>query len=184
MRPLFLTFLLACMDPGIAGAQPFTSSRLQPLLQRFVDHGYGKSFFELGEERDFDHGHVLVDARSREPLAILYHTRELTDGARERNWLQWLDGRIENAESYVRSEYPRTAGWDWFVQRELPKLRERHTITDKMLDPARLGAPLAEGSVQWVFTRRACGAPRAASEDVIQVVLPDRTPVCLTLSAS
>src|SRR5690349_20746010 len=116
MRPMFLIALLLCAGSGTAGAQPFTSTSLQPLLQRFVEHGYGKSFLRLGDESDFDHGHLLVNARTRQPIAIFYHTRELTLGARERNWLQWLDGRgIENAETYVRSDYPRTAGWDWFV---------------------------------------------------------------------
>jgi hypothetical protein len=168
--------------------------RLQSLLQTFVDSGYGRCFRHLGDERDFDHGHVLIDARTRAPIAILYHTQELAAEASAadygyvdpdgRNWLQWLDGRgIENARSYERASYPRSGSWDWFVARELPKLRERHTITDKMLDPTRLGSELAQ-SLQWTFTRTAC--PGAGPDDasrVMRVTLPDRTPVCLALSA-
>jgi hypothetical protein len=168
--------------------------RLQSLLQAFVDAGYGRRFRHLGDERDFDHGHVLFDARTRAPIAILYHTQELAAEAAEpdygyvdpdgRNWIQWLDGRgIENARGYERADYPRSGSWDWFVARELPKLRRRRTITDKMLDPARLGTELAQ-SLQYTFTRTAC--PGAAPEDtsrVLRVTLPDQTPVCLALSA-
>jgi len=168
--------------------------RLRSLLQAFVDSGYGRRFRHLGDERDFDHGHVLIDARTRAPIAILYHTQELAAQAAQadygyidpdgRNWIQWLDGRgIENARAYERANYPRSGSWDWFVARELPQLRRRHTITDKMLDPTRLGAELAP-SLQYTFTRTACAA--AAPEDssrVLRVTLPDRTPVCLALSA-
>jgi hypothetical protein len=173
-----------------------SKTRLQALLQGFVDLGYGRSFRHLGDERDFDHGHLLLDARTKAPLAILYHTQELAQAAATpdygyidpgaRNWIQWLDGRVENASAYERSSYPRSGLWDWFVARELPKLRSRHTITDKMLDPARLGAQseLAP-SLQWTFTRVDCGAtaPDDAS-NVIRVALPDRTPVCLSLGSS
>jgi hypothetical protein len=54
-----------------------------------------------------------------------------------------------------------------------------------MLDPARLGVELSGSSVQWTFTRVGCGAAETdAASNVISVVLPDRTPVCLTLGAS
>ena len=172
-----------------------SKARLQGLLQSFVDGGYGRSFRHLGDERDFDHGHLLIDARTREPVAILYHTQELAHkaaaadfgylDASARNWIQWLDGRgIENARRYERASYPRSASWDWFVARELPKFRSRHTIIDKMLDPVRLGADLSP-SLQWTFTRVDCGpAQTDARSNVIGVLLPDRTPVCLALSAS
>jgi hypothetical protein len=172
-----------------------SKARLQGLLQSFVDVGFGRSFRHLGDERDFDHGHVLLDARTRAPIAILYHTQELAHAATApdfgyvdaaaRNWIQWLDGRgVENASLYERAEYPRTASWDWFVAAELPKLRRRRTITDRMLDPARLGTALA-GSVQWTFTRVACGALEAdAASNVISIRLPDRALVCLALGAS
>ena len=129
-----------------------------------------------------------------EPVAILYHTQELAHmaasadfgylDASARNWIQWLDGRgIENAVRYERARYPRSGSWDWFVARELPKLRRRHTIIDKMLDPARLGVELAP-SRQWTFTRVECGPARSGASNVIGIVLPDRTPVCLALSDS
>jgi hypothetical protein len=170
-----------------------TKARLQGLLQTFVNAGYGRSFRHLGDERDFDHGHVLLDARTKSAVAILYHTQELAHDAASpdfgyvdasaRNWIEWLDGRVENARAYERSSYPRSASWDWFVARELPKLRSRRTITDKMLDPARLGAELTE-SKQWTFTRVDCAAPAAQpAPDVIRVALPDRTPVCLVLGS-
>jgi hypothetical protein len=174
--------------------ETLTKARLRSLLQKFVDSGYGRCFRHLGDERDFDHGHVLFDARTRAPIAILYHTQELAAEAptpdyayvdpEGRNWIQWLDGRgIVNARGFERESYPRSGSWDWFVARELPKLRARGTITDKMLDPVRVGAELAP-SLQWTFTRTECGsaAPDAASR-VVRVLLPDRTPVCLALGA-
>jgi hypothetical protein len=174
--------------------ETLTKPRLQALLQSFVDSGYGHCFRHLGDERDFDHGHVLIDARTHEPIAILYHTQELAAEASApdygyidpegRNWIQWLDKRgIQNARDYERASYPRSGTWDWFVARELPKLRRRRTITDKMLDPVRLGAELAP-SLQWTFTRTACASGETDDASrVMRVTLPDRTPVCLALSA-
>ena len=78
---------------------------LESLLQRFVDQSYLVGFRHLGDERDFDHGHLLYDAAGK-PLAILYHTQELARGRapdsdfgyvnpEARNWIQWLDdGRV------------------------------------------------------------------------------------------
>lgn len=174
---------------------PISKRRLRDLLQSFVTDGYGKCFRHLGDERDFDHGHFLLDAKTGAPVAILYHTQELAyapaapdfgylDTA-ARNWIQWLDGRgIENARRYERSTYPHTASWEWFVARDLPRLKERYTIIDKMLDPALIGEPLAPG-LQWTFTRVPCG--KAAADDdsaVIDVTLPDKTDVCLALGSS
>lgn len=189
LSSVLLTGLLTVASHAAPPALPLSAPRLQTLLQSFVASGYGRSFRVLGDENDFDHGHVLLDARTNSPIAILYHTQELAadsaDGyldAAGRNWIQWLDGRgIENARRYERAAYPRTASWDWFVAQELPLLRRRHTITDKMLDPALLGAEFS-GSVQWTFTRVACDAAAAAQR--IGVVLPDRTTVCLDLDAS
>ena len=187
LSSLLLTGLLSAGCQASPPALPLSESRLQSLLQSFVAGGYGRSFRSLGEENDFDHGHVLIDSRTGAAIAILYHTQELAADdpagyldAEGRNWIQWLDGRgIENAKLYERAAYPRTTAWDWFVARELPRLRGRHTITDKMLDPALLGSELAD-SLQWTFTRAACAlAPRR-----IGVVLPDRTTVCLALDAS
>jgi hypothetical protein len=192
-----LFFVVGCP----ASAAPFQSlalpaqlskARLQGLLQDFVTAGYGRSFRHLGDERDFDHGHLLLDARTKTPVAILYHTQELAHEAADgyvdpaaRNWIQWLDGRgIENARRYERAAYPRSPAWDWFVARELPKLRGRFTITDKMLDPARLGAELSE-SRQWTFTRVECGAAEGdPASNVIRVSLPNRSSVCLALGSS
>lgn len=195
--PAVLALLVA--GPALSAAPPplpaaaalpasLTAGRLQGLLQEFVTAGYGRRFRHLGDERDFDHGHVLLDARTRAPIAILYHTQELAYGAAAadfgyvdpagRNWIQWLDGRgIENARRYERTAYPRGASWDWFVATDLPRLRGRRTITDKMLDPDRLGAPLGD-SVQWTFTRVDCAG---AGSGVIRVSLPDATLVCLAL---
>ncbi len=188
LSSLLLTGLLTTGCHASVVALPLSAPRLQNLLQAFVAGGQGRSFRVLGEERDFDHGHVLLEARTKSPFAILYHTQELADetpdgylDAEGRNWIQWLDGRgIENARRYERADYPRTADWDWFVAQELPRLRRRHTITDKMLDPLLLGSELA-GSVQCTFTRVDCGA---AAPERIGVVLPDRTIICLSLDAS
>ena len=189
---------LAAPTPGLAPARwaawdrPSGLSKLefQSLLQRFVNEQYLKSFRKLGEENDFDHGHLLFDAKSpRRPIAILYHTQELTQDAgmdpRARNWIQWTDrGTIENADRYERKKYPHSAAWDWFLQRELAALRQHHTILDKMLDPDLLGADILE-SRQWVFTRVGCGsAPPAPDSNLIKVLLPPGPSVCMTLSQS
>lgn len=182
---LLLTGILSAACQASPPSLPLSAPRLQGLLQSFVASGHGRSFRNIGDENDFDHGHVLID-RTGAAIAILYHTQELAADepsgyldAEGRNWIQWVDGRgIENAKLYERAEYPRTPAWDWFVSRDLPRLRGRHTITDKMLDPALLGSELAD-SLQWTFTRTACSpAPRQ-----IGVVLPDRTTVCLALDA-
>jgi len=163
----------------------FGKLEFQTLLQRFVNEQYLKSFRHLGEEIDFDHGHLLFDPRSSaRPVAILYHTQELsTDAAldgKARNWLQWVDrGTVENAERYERREYPHSAAWDWFLFQELPALRKRHTILDKMLDPALLGADVGE-SQQWVFSRVGCDAP-PGGRDLLSIDLPSGPKVCLAL---
>lgn len=167
---------------------PMDKARLSGFLQRFVSSGYDRGFRRLGEEQDFDHGHLLLAAETDAPVAILYHTQELKavegldPGAR--SWLQWLDGRgVEDARRYERRAYPRSADWDWFVLRQLPGLRARSTVTDRMLDPGRLGTELGS-SVQWTFTRTPCGAkaPDPASA-VVRVSLPDGAPVCLALGS-
>ena len=169
----------------------FSAPEFQSLLQRFVNEQYLKSFRRLGIEDDFDHGHLLFDARSpQRPVAILYHTQELSGDAsmdpRARNWLQWVDrGTIEDASRYERKTYPHSASWDWFLLRELAALRQRHTILDKMLDPALLGVEVSE-SRQWVFTRVGCDAAAATlpGANLIRVVLPAGPSVCLSLSQS
>ncbi|MFI5349440.1 MAG: hypothetical protein ACHQ2Z_07845 [Elusimicrobiota bacterium] len=166
----------------------------QGLLQHFVDQAYLKGFRHLGDERDFDHGHLLYDANSN-LVAILYHTQELAADHRAgsdfgyidpgaRNWIQWVnDGRIENAARYLRTDYPATATWDYFRTLELPALQSRHTVLPKMLDP-KLGVD-ASKTAQWVFTRVQCaGAPPASAADALRVVLPTKEEVCLTLSAT
>jgi hypothetical protein len=168
---------------------------LAGLLQLVVDRLYLKGFRHLGDERDFDHGHLLFDAGGR-PLAILYHTQELalyeprgSDFAYldsgSRNWIQWLaDGRIENAARYRRKTYPNTAAWDWFREAQLPGLDENHTILDKMLDPALVAVDVSK-TKQWVFTRIPCGAESFAPDSGdIRVVLPTSEAVCLALGGS
>lgn len=177
-----------------AGVEP---ARMQALLQRFVDKLHNKAFRHLGDERDFDHGHVLYAPGTKTPVAILYHTQELAQDEPAgspygfidplgRNWIQWLerDG-IENADQYQRSDFPDTAAWRWFKEERLPVLKRYHTIVDKMLDPARLGAETSE-SKQLVFTRFDCAAPPPPrpGEAPIGVRLPTGESVCLSLSAS
>ena len=108
-----------------AGIEP---ARMQVLLQRFVDKLYLKAFRHLGDERDFDHGHVLYAPASKTPVAILYHTQELAQDepagsdfafvdSGARNWIQWLDrDGIEKADHYQRAEFPATASWRWFKE--------------------------------------------------------------------
>lgn len=162
-----------------------TAPALQSLLQDFVDAAYGKGFYRLGVETDFDHGHVLLDAAGR-PIAMLYHTQELSHldkipGALDpmaRNWIEWLDThKVEDARLYLRKSYPETATWHWFETQRLPLLEARHTILDKMLDPILLGTSVAS-SRQWVFTRHSCGRSTE-----LRVQLPTKEEVCLALSS-
>src|SRR5579883_2361757 len=144
-----ILFLALAAAP--ARAQPFsalglpksvTKPLLQGLLQSFVDHEYRKAFRHLGDERDFDHGHLLFAPGSDKPVAVLYHTQELAVyqpsaspftflDPRGRNWLQWVgDGRIANASGFLRKGFPRGASWDLFVAEDLPVLEAHHTILD------------------------------------------------------
>jgi hypothetical protein len=204
IRPLLLALCLLFPSAARARAGGFadldlpaavTRADLESLLQRFVDRTYLKAFRHLGDERDFDHGHLLFDP-SDKPVAILYHTQELAHGRPRgsdfayvnpdaRNWIQWLDdGRVENAARYKRRDYPRTAAWDWFRAAELPALEERRTILDKMLDPALVPLDVAK-TRQWVFTRVACAeAPLASGAPGLRIRLPTSETVCLSLSAS
>lgn len=168
-------------------SEAFSRTEFQGLLQRFVDAQYLKSFRRLGEEEDFDHAHLLFGARSpARPVAILYHTQELAREAaldpRARNWIQWVEGgAVEEAVRYERKDYPPTAAWDWFLHQELPTLRQRHTILDKMLDPARFGAEALE-SRQWVFSLVECGRPPPRDEaQTLRIALSSGPLVCLAL---
>jgi hypothetical protein len=177
---------------GASVSPALSRTAFQGLLQHFVDQAYLKGFRHLGDERDFDHGHLLFDEQSN-LIAILYHTQELAADHRAgsdfgyidpgaRNWIQWLDGRVENAARYLRKDYPATATWDYFRALELPALRARHTVLPKMLDP-KLGVD-ASKTAQWVFTRVRCAQAPAAADSGLRVVLPTKEEVCLTLSAS
>lgn len=168
------------------------------LLQAFVDVAYQKGFRHLGDERDFDHAHILFSTGpdASRPVAILYHTQELASLYHEhkpggefdyvdpeaRNWIQWVDGgRVENARKYLRSAYPDTLSWRVFQESHLPGFQAYHTITDKMLDPRLLGAQVAR-SRQWVFRRAACPGPEdSPEEEPISVLLPTRERVCMRL---
>lgn len=156
-------------------------SELRSLLQEFVDRGHGRGFRELGLERDFDHGHLLFAEGSGRPFAILYHTQELgaAPGANPaaRNWIQMTGSRrIEDARAYLRKTYPPGAYWEWFQGQELSRYRAKGTIVWEMLDPERLGAPVASAR-QWEFSRVSCGAPRG-----LALRLPGSPPVCLRSS--
>lgn len=208
MRNLLLLLSLGLCAPARAALPPappavseatvgLEPARMQGLLQRFVDKLYLKAFRHLGDERDFDHGHVLYAPGTKTPVAILYHTQELAQDepagsdfgfvdSGARNWIQWVgrDG-IEKADGYQRESFPDTAFWRWFQAERLPSLRKYHTILDKMLDPERLGAQTAD-SRQLVFTRFDCAAPSAArpGNTPIDIRLPTGEKVCLDLSAS
>jgi hypothetical protein len=177
------------VGPGLFASPELSRPEFQALLQRFVNEQHLRSFRDLGVEEDFDHAHLLFDSRRPgRPVAILYHTQELGGhpgmDPKARNWLQWVGpGTVEDASRYERKSYPRSAAWDWFLQREFKALRQRHTILDKMLDPALLGIESTQ-SRQWVFTRTDCGgsARPSAGASRIRVVLPTGPTVCLDLS--
>ena len=190
-----LLILASARTARAAAVQPALSrAEFQGLLQHFVDRAYLKGFRHLGDERDFDHGHLLFDEQSK-LVAILYHTQELAADhpaggdfgyidAGARNWIEWVnDGRVENAARYLRKDYPATATWDYFRAIELPALQAHHTVLPKMLDP-KLGMDESK-TAQWVFTRVQCaGASPKSAADGLRVVLPTKEEVCLTLSAS
>jgi hypothetical protein len=182
---LLASALLAAPLTGTAAE--LAKGDFQHLLQAFVGQEYQKGFRHLGDERDFDHGHVLSRADGT-PVAIMWHTQELALyepaggeygylNPQGRNWIQWIaDGRVENANRYQRKSYPSGAAWDWFRVSELPALRKNHTILDKMLDPELVAVDPGR-TVQYVFTRVDC-----AREPEMKVVLPTNEPVCLALS--
>ena len=180
---------------AMPASAPLSGPAFQGLLQTFVDKNYLKAFRHLGDERDFDHGHLLYDANNK-LVAILYHTQELAAdqkagsgydyiNTQERNWLQWVDtGRVENAAAYERQEYPNTATWDFFRAVELPRLEARHTILPKMLDPRLLPVDAAKTG-QWVFTKVSCAAAPPPADGGLHIVLPTtKEEVCLSLGAS
>ncbi len=194
LAPAFLAlvaypFIPARSVPDASEQIAESSSLLPPerprnLLQGFAAGAFRRGFMDLGEERDCDHGHLLYAAEASRPFAILYHTQELPAASGRgsldpgaRNWLQWVDtGRVEDARSYVRGSYPRSAYWDWFRAQELPRYGGRGTIVPQMLEPARLGAAVAS-SRQWVFTRVSCRGP--ATSTLVGVSLPGQTRICL-----
>ncbi len=154
---------------------------LAVLLQEFTDRGYGRSFRELGVERDFDHGHLLFAENEERPFAILYHTQELgaVPGAdpAARNWIQMIGSRrVGDARAYLRASYPQEAYWEWFESRELPRYRSKGTIVWEMLDPGLMGARVASAR-QWEFSRTPC---RSAGS--LDIRVPGRGSVCLNSS--
>ncbi len=188
---LLVLALLAC--PKTSRAANIGKDEFQSLLQGFVEQTYQKGFRHLGDERDFDHGHILSGADGN-PVAVMWHTQELALyepaggeygylNPQGRNWIQWIsDGHVENADRYERKSYPVGAAWDWFRVSELPALRKNHTILDKMLDPELLSVDPAK-TVQYVFTRVDCGAASGAPDSSgMRVMLPTREPVCLSLT--
>lgn len=201
-RPLLLTLCVLAASVCSAAPPPrpaplvlpaeLPAAGLEAMLQRFVDQVYLAGFRHLGDERDFDHGHILSDSSAR-PVAILYHTQELALGEppgspyayldpKRRNWIQWLgSGLVEDAALYRRKSYPKSPSWDLFRRRDLPGLDANGTILDRMLDPDLLAVDVTK-TTQWVFTRIPCGPP--ASGDSIRVGLPGRGTVCLALSSS
>lgn len=203
MSRRLLLILCALATPVCSAVQPLTlaplvlpaslpAAGLEMMLQSFVDQVYLTGFRHLGDERDFDHGHILADSSSR-PLAILYHTQELALGEppgspysyldpKRRNWIQWLDGgRVEDAALYRRTSYPKSPSWDLFRRRDLPGLDANGTILDRMLDPELLAIDVTK-TTQWVFTRIPCGPPGSA--DSIRVSIRGQETVCLALSSS
>ena len=194
MRRLKIVIALSLLAalPLRGSALEIGKGQFQALLQTFVEQTYQKGFRHLGDERDFDHGHVL-SGPDGEPVAIMWHTQELAlyepaggefgyvdPGGR--NWLQWIsDGRVENADRYERKSYPVSAAWDWFCASDLPGLRKNRTILDKMLDPGRVAIDPAK-TVQYVFTRVACGRASPAPDSEMRVLLPTREAVCLSLT--
>lgn len=190
-RLLLILFLFPCRADGFLTT--FPKDRLRQLLQNFADAVYLKGFERLGDSRDFDHGHfIFSEGRA---VAVLYHTQEFwryrtrpsSLNPEARNWIQWIEtGKIEDASLYLRRSYPDTPSWTWFKERELPRLKQHHTITVRMLDPELLGAGI-ENSLQWTFKRSRCPSRktlRDANSGYLDVFIAGRERVCLSLSSS
>jgi len=172
----------------------FSKDRLQRLLQRVVDTVYMKGFRYLGEQADFNHGHILFV--SGNPVAILYHTQENAyydhrnkPGSKydylnksTRNWIQWLGNPdlVENANKYERTAYPDTLVWERFIRYSVPVFRDHYTITPPMLNPEFLGGEVTF-ELQWRFTKTTPNATRPSDSNVVNVILPTGEIVFLIL---
>jgi hypothetical protein len=179
-----------------------TRAQVQALVQRFVDAKHGKAFRHLGDDQDFDHGHLLFkDKQGGRPVAVLFHTQERASrwssedpggkydyvDKKGRNWIVWLDPDkpIENARDYERAAYPDTPEWREWVKLHLEMYQGAFTITYDMLDPKKLGVdpdlgfPSKRLNDQFNFHRTDCARlPRPLPEDkaFIEVLLPAASP--------
>lgn len=182
----------------------FSKELLHSMLQRVIDAAYGKGFRYLGDEYDFNHGHILFpkDSFGKNPVGILYHTQEyayfyhrslpghaydyLDPGAR--NWIQWTDASrpVENAYPYARKSYPDTPEWS-SVRDMLPAFQAHYTVVTGMLDPELVGTDLGKNDYQWFFPRIDCppdGRTFPSGSNGVEVRLPTGEKACLALEST
>lgn len=173
-------FLLFLGARSVSAAPLLTQEERRSLVQTFVRANYQKSFRYLGDENDFDHGHFLFAPGAARPSAILYHTQEMAPMYRRlkpggkydyvdtegRNWIQFIDepSKILNAKEFLKDRYA-----------DQPRWRDYRTITDRMLDPEKLGIKIQK-SVQWVFKQTDCDKNNA---DLINIEFPAGRQACL-----
>jgi len=152
-----------CNIPGVQtyaeqGFQ-FSKKELQSYVQEVATEIYLKGFRNLGDPRDFDHGHMLYSAQaSNKPavFAILYHTQEEAFNfsrkdpggpfdyvdRQARNWIQWIGSKkIENAKKYE------------LINDDDQEFKKHFTVTEDMLDRNIMGVEiLRQYTEQWFFS--------------------------------
>jgi hypothetical protein len=174
--------------------------KVTSILQLIARELHGKGYRKFGALSDLFHGHLLWESSAAEgtpPFAILFHTQENLgpdvkpvakpvffnpDG---RNWLLFLGPplRLENAALYENTE----------DRPEWREYRKVHTITDRMLDPRKLGKDFVREDVpgkpwsavaQFNFLAVRCPrkiAPWEATSNLVRIQVPGEGLVCLDL---
>jgi hypothetical protein len=177
---------------------------VQKAIQMMVDLHLGNAFRDLGDERDFYHGHMLVEAPegtkkmnatklpNAQPFAILFHTQENYSrkdtktqktiyeyfAPEERNWLAFLKPtlKIENANQYKNANQPSR-----FSVYEVAR-----TINIEMLDPKLLKKKVADygrfGQFQFKETKcRHLPENLRQVGNLIEINIPNHKTICLEL---
>jgi hypothetical protein len=181
LRPMVAPFPPNYFFNGNEHIKDVAGSDLQELLQGFVDSVQGRGFLQVGDARDFDHGHLLYGkgAMGRpEPVCVLYHTQEDSNWRAQhqaglepdsRNWIQWFgaDKPVVNARAYARADATEVFG----------EYASAGTIISPMLDPKRLGTPIVR-DVQWAFRAIPCDS----TDDTLLKIKDHRSQtICLTI---
>lgn len=173
-------------------SQFLSKEQFQILLQSFVNEKYLKAFKYLADERDFNHGHLIItdtkNPSERRLLGILWHTQEGASDAAVgdkydyidkmgRNWIEWIADpqRIDNAFMYKGTKpAPGAHLWTLWESAE-----GAYTIHTEMLN---LGVPILTSGYQVFFREIPCPAAEfPKSSNKIKIQMPSGTTTCLAL---